>query len=194
MKIKSIDIFNCELKLKKVFITSLGPIQSSRHIFIRVVLEDGTYGWGECAPSNTINGENIKTIICDIRKTEDLERVFIENKIDILIHCAAEILDEKDPNEVWKTNFNGTKNLLNFSEKYNIKKFIFTSTFSIFEKNYDSPIDEKEPSSAIVDYGKSKYAAENLILSHTFSGDITIFRCPVVIGKKRLDKFFALSL
>ena len=134
------------------------------------------------------NGENIKTIICDIRKTEDLERVFIENKIDILIHCAAEILDEKDPNEVWKTNFNGTKNLLNFSEKYNIKKFIFTSTFSIFEKNYDSPIDEKEPSSAIVDYGKSKYAAENLILSHTFSGDITIFRCPVVIGKKRLDK------
>ena len=63
MKIKSIDIFNCELKLKKVFITSLGPIQSSHHIFIRVVLEDGTYGWGECAPSNTINGENIKTCL-----------------------------------------------------------------------------------------------------------------------------------
>jgi len=63
MKIKSIDIFNCELKLKNVFITSLGPIQSSRHIFIRVVLEDGTYGWGECAPSNTINGENIKTCL-----------------------------------------------------------------------------------------------------------------------------------
>ncbi len=63
MRIKSIDIFNCELKLKKVFITSLGPIKSSHHIFIRVVLEDGTYGWGECAPSNTINGENIKTCL-----------------------------------------------------------------------------------------------------------------------------------
>jgi nucleoside-diphosphate-sugar epimerase len=134
------------------------------------------------------NEANIKTIICDIRKTDDLEKVFIKHKIDILIHCAAEILDEKDPNEVWKTNFNGTKNLLDLSEKYKIKKFVFTSTFSIFEKNYDSPIDEKEPSSAIVDYGKSKYAAENLILSHTFSGDTIIFRCPVVIGRKRLDK------
>ena len=69
-----------------------------------------------------------------------------------------------------------------------MEKFIFTSTFSIFEKNYDSPIDEKEPASAIVDYGKSKYAAENLILSHTYKGSIIIFRCPVVIGKKRLDK------
>ena len=63
MKIKSVDIFNCELKLKKAFITSLGPIQCSHHIFIRVILEDGTFGWGECAPSNTINGENIKTCL-----------------------------------------------------------------------------------------------------------------------------------
>ena len=134
------------------------------------------------------NPKNIKTFKCDIRNFDKLEEIFDENKIDALIHCAAEILDEKDPNEVWKTNFNGTKNLLDLCEKYNVKKFVFTSTFSIFEKNYDSPIDEKEPSSAIVDYGKSKYAAENLILSHTYQGDITIFRCPVVIGKKRLDK------
>ena len=105
-----------------------------------------------------------------------------------MIHCAAEILDEKDSNEVWNTNYNGTKNLLDLCEKFKVEKFIFTSTFSIFEKNYDSPIDEKEPSSAIVEYGKSKYAAENLILSHPFSGDVVIFRCPVIIGKKRLDK------
>ena len=134
------------------------------------------------------NSVNIIKFVCDIRDKEKLEKIFKNNKIDIIIHCAAEILDEKDPNEVWKTNYDGTKNLLDFAEIYNVSKFIFTSTFSIFEKNYDSPIDEKEPSSAIVDYGKSKYAAENLILSHTYKGDVVIFRCPVVIGKKRLDK------
>jgi len=134
------------------------------------------------------NSSNISKFICDIRDNQKLEQIFKENKIDIVIHCAAEILDEKDTNEIWKTNYNGTKNLLNFAENYNVSKFIFTSTFSIFEKNYDSPIDEKEPSSAIVDYGKSKYAAENLILSHTYAGDVTIFRCPVIIGRKRLDK------
>ena len=134
------------------------------------------------------NDLNIKKITCDIRDKVTLNKIFNENKIDTIIHCAAEILDEKDPKEVWRTNYDGTKNLLDFAEQYSVEKFIFTSTFSIFEKNYDSPIDEKEPSSAIVDYGKSKYAAENLILSHTFNGDVVIFRCPVVIGKKRLDK------
>lgn len=131
---------------------------------------------------------NIKKITCDIRDKVTLNKIFNENKIDTIIHCAAEILDEKDPKEVWRTNYDGTKNLLDFAEQYSVEKFIFTSTFSIFEKNYDSPIDEKEPASAIVDYGKSKYAAENLILSHTYKGSIIIFRCPVVIGKKRLDK------
>ena len=134
------------------------------------------------------NINNITSFVCDIRNRDQLSKIFNENTIDIIIHCAAEILDEKDKNEVWKTNYHGTRNLLDLAEKYKISKFVFTSTFSIFEKNYDSPIDEKEPSSAIVDYGKSKYAAENLILSHTYQGDVVIFRCPVVIGKKRLDK------
>ena len=129
------------------------------------------------------NTNNITRFVCDIRNKDKLSKIFKENSIDIIIHCAAEILDEKDTNEVWKTNYHGTKNLLDLAEHYKVSKFVFTSTFSIFEKNYDSPIDEKEPSSAIVDYGKSKYAAENLILSHTYKGDVVIFRCPVVIGK-----------
>ena len=83
--------------------------------------------------------------ICDIRNKERLNKIFDENQIDLIIHCAAEILDEKNPDEVWKTNFNGTKNILDLAEQYKISKFIFTSTFSIFEKNYSSPIDEKEP-------------------------------------------------
>tara|TARA_Y100000768_G_scaffold387014_1_gene376952 strand:+ start:1089 stop:2138 length:1050 start_codon:yes stop_codon:yes gene_type:complete len=131
---------------------------------------------------------NIFKVVCDICDYDKLNNVFENNKFDIIIHCAAEILDEKNTNLVWKTNVDGTKNILDLCEKFSVKKFIFTSTFSIFEKNYDNPVDEKEPPSAVVDYGKSKYAAENIILRHTFQGDVTIFRCPVIIGKKRLDK------
>jgi len=138
--------------------------------------------------SFTKNLPNINNLICDIRDKYKLEEIFKNNDIDIIIHCAAEILDESNSNIIWETNYSGTKNLLDFAETYKVSKFIFMSTFSIFEKNYDNLIDEKEPSSAIVDYGKSKYAAENLILSHTFGGDVVIFRCPVIIGIKRLDK------
>jgi nucleoside-diphosphate-sugar epimerase len=61
------------------------------------------------------NISNINNFVSDIRDKVKLEKIFKNNKIDIIIHCAAEILDEKDPNEVWKTNYNGTKNLLDFA-------------------------------------------------------------------------------
>ena len=79
------------------------------------------------------DGEKIKTIICDIREINNLEKIFKNYKIDILIIVRLKYLMKKTQ-MIWKTNFNGTKNLLDLSEKYKIKKFIFTSTFSIFEK------------------------------------------------------------
>lgn len=137
---------------------------------------------------NSHNFINFNFYQIDINNIDEIEKVFKNNSIDVIIHCAAELLDERNTELVWKTNYFGTKNLLDLSEKYNIKKFIFTSTFSIFEKNYDFFIHEEELPSAIVDYGKSKYAAENLILRHNYQGSVIIFRCPVIIGKKRLDK------
>jgi nucleoside-diphosphate-sugar epimerase len=132
--------------------------------------------------------KNIIIVKADINSISDLEYIFKQYKINIVIHCAAEILDEHNQSNVWKTNYFGTLNLLNLCEMFKVDKFIFTSTFSIFEKNYKSSIHEQELPSAILDYGKSKYAAENLILRHSFNGDVVIFRCPVIIGKKRLDK------
>lgn len=61
MQIKSFQIYQAKIQLKKPFITSLGPEPFSEHIFIKVTLENGVIGWGECAPSNTINGENTAT-------------------------------------------------------------------------------------------------------------------------------------
>ena len=111
----------------------------------------------------------------DIRSKNELIKVFQNHKIDIILHCAAELLDEKNADKVWQTNYNGTNNILDLADEFKIEKFIFTSTFSLFEKNYDVPINEKELPSAIVDYGRSKYAAENLILRHNYSGDVVIF-------------------
>jgi nucleoside-diphosphate-sugar epimerase len=134
------------------------------------------------------NDYKIKQIRCDIGNYNDLEKIFKENQINLVIHSAAELLYEKDSKKVWKSNYNGTKNLLNLSKKYSIDKFVFTSSSAVFEKDYKLPIDEDEPSSAIDDYGKSKYAAERFILNHDFNGTCVIFRCPLIIGEKRLDK------
>jgi nucleoside-diphosphate-sugar epimerase len=69
-------------------------------------------------------------------------------------------------------------------EKYKIKNFIFTSTFSIYEKNYNKPILENETPSAKNSYGKSKYKVET-ILKRSKLKNYTILRVPIVVGKSR---------
>ena len=80
------------------------------------------------------NTNNIKSFVCDIRNKDKLSKIFKENSIDIIIHCAAEILDEKDTNEVWKTNYHGTKNLLDLAEHYKVSKFVLPLRFQFLKK------------------------------------------------------------
>jgi len=78
--------------------------------------------------------KNVISVKVDINNISNLESIFKQYKIDIVIHCAAEILDEYDQNKVWRTNYFGTLNLLNFSEKFNIDKFILLQHFQFLKK------------------------------------------------------------
>ena len=63
MKIKSFEIFYNKIELKRTFTTALGSMPYSKNIFVKVILESGTYGWGESAPHNKINGELIESCL-----------------------------------------------------------------------------------------------------------------------------------
>ncbi len=133
----------------------------------------------------------IKFQKCDlVNDIDTLEKIFSEYKPDVVIHCAAKILlNYSDKDLVWKTNYYATKKLCELSEKNNVKKFIFFSTFSIFQKNYENPIDENETPTYKTAYGETKYEAEQMLLKMSFSGDICILRCPMILGKNRANRF-----
>jgi len=136
----------------------------------------------------SINNSNF--IKCDlIIDKNKLNKIFADFLPDVIIHCASTILDTYDKDLVWKTNFHATEDLVNLASKYNVKKFIFISTFSIFQKNYDKPIDENEKPTYRTLYGKTKYLTEQMLLKSNFSGDICILRCPIILGKKRAYRF-----
>ena len=118
-----------------------------------------------------------------------IDSIFNEFKPDVVVHCASKILDTYNKDTVWKTNYYATKDLIELSSKYTVKKFIFISTFSIFQRNYDRPIDENEKPSYKTLYGKTKYLTEQMILKSSFSGDVCILRCPMILGKKRSYRF-----
>tara|TARA_Y100000590_G_C15631356_1_gene981312 strand:- start:278 stop:1276 length:999 start_codon:yes stop_codon:yes gene_type:complete len=74
------------------------------------------------------------------------------------------------------TNITGTHNLLQASLKFNIKRFIQTSTSEVYGIPKEIPITEKNILNAQSPYAASKIAADQIALSFHKS-----FDCPVVI-------------
>jgi len=124
----------------------------------------------------------------DITNYLAIEDLIYNKRPDIIIHLASEIFDINNKAEIDNNNVNGTINLLKAVEKFKIKNFVFTSTFSIFEKDYSELINESEPISCNNLYGLSKAEAERILLSSNKNLNITIFRCPVILDKTRAHR------
>ena len=124
----------------------------------------------------------------DLLIYKDLDLYVKKNSINIIIHLASEIFDQEDK-LIWFNNIMCAHNIANVSVNNNsIKQIIFTSTFSLFEKNYKNKITEINPITAKNIYGRSKAECERIFLSLPKKIDVTIFRCPIIIDKTRAHR------
>jgi len=74
---------------------------------------------------------DIRAVVANIREKERLDAIFDDFKPEIVFHAAAHKhvpLMENNPTEAIKNNVFGTYNLVNCSDKYNVKRFILIST------------------------------------------------------------------
>ncbi len=129
-----------------------------------------------------------KFLQIDITNSAEVDKTLKRIKPDIILHYASEIFDTYKRSQINLNNIDGTLNLVKAARKYKTKQFIFTSTFSIFEKNYENLIDEVEPISCSNYYGLSKAETERILLSTEKSFNVTIFRCPVIVEKSRAHR------
>ena len=119
----------------------------------------------------------------NLKDKKKLNEFFRNNKVDTIIHLASEIFDDNE-NTIYENNIVCAENIIDLAKKFKIKQIIFTSTFSIYEKNYDKLIKETEKPSTLNRYGLSKFDIEKkLKLLHNIN--VTIFRVPIVIGQSR---------
>ncbi len=73
----------------------------------------------------------IKIVLATINDQKELNKVFYENRPQIVFHAAAYKhvpIQELHPWTAVKTNVGGTFNLMNLSEKYLVEKFVLVST------------------------------------------------------------------
>jgi UDP-glucuronate 4-epimerase len=105
--------------------------------------------------------------ICDLNK---LEKVFMENDIEIVIHLAAKAgvrPSINNPLLYEKVNVTGTMNLLECCRKHNVRKFIFASSSSVYGGNKKVPFSESDSVDCpISPYAATKRAGE--LISYTY--------------------------
>ena len=158
------------------------------------------------------NLENLKTVeknpnyqfvhgdICNPKLVNSL---IINNKIDTIIHFAAESHVDRsilDPAPFIKTNIEGTYILLEAALKNQIKRFHHISTDEVFgalELDSREKFNERTPYNPRSPYSASKAASDHLVRSYhvTYELPVTISNCSNNFGPYQFpEKFIALAV
>lgn len=116
--------------------------------------------WGEFVNGNIGSG--------------DISEIFENNDIDVVMHFAAfSSVGEsvKKPQKYLKNNYKNTLNLLNLMRKYDVDKFIFSSTAAVYGNPEKVPITENQKLKPINPYGHSKFITEKALEREAEKGD-----------------------
>jgi UDP-glucose 4-epimerase len=107
-----------------------------------------------------------KFVMGDILDNHVLDTLFAEHQFLAVMHFASYIqVNESvlDPLKYYLNNVVGTLNLLQAMLKWDVKKFIFSSTAAVYGEPQYTPIDEKHPVLPINPYGQSKVMIEQML-------------------------------
>ena len=117
-----------------------------------------------------------------------LDRIFNENKIDVVMHFSAKLIvpeSVEQPINYFENNVHGVAVLLEAMKRNNIKNIVFSSTAATYgDAKLDRPLKESDPTQPINPYGESKLACEWLIkgAANAFDMNYVIFRYFNVAG------------
>lgn len=130
-----------------------------------------------------ITGKNFKFYEMDYSNKEELNKVFTENKIDAVLNFAGyKAVGEsvKKPIEYYMNNISGALVLLDVMRAHNCKKFIFSSSATVYGDPATVPITEEFPTGGTTNpYGTTKLFIEQIlkdIYNSDNSWDICILR------------------
>ncbi len=151
-----------------------------------ICLDKLTYAGNLETLEEAMKNPNFRFVKGDIADKEFVEKLFEEEKPDIVVNFAAESHVDRsieDPGIFLKTNIVGTQVLMDACRKYGIKRYHQVSTDEVYG---DLPLDrpdlfftEETPIHTSSPYSSSKAGADLLVLAYhrTYGLPVTISRC-----------------
>lgn len=114
-----------------------------------------------------LTGKDFKFYQADIRDEEAMTKVFVENKIDAVIHFAglkSVPQSVKEPLNYYDNNIAGTVCLCRVMDKAGCKKLVFSSSATVYGSKNPSPLREDMPTGGTTNpYGTTKYFIEQIL-------------------------------
>lgn len=140
-----------------------------------VVLDNLAYGHRAAVPAG------VKFIEASLGDTQALERIFTEEKFDLVMHFAAFCYvgeSVKAPMKYYLNNCSATYTLLETMMRHGVRKFVFSSTCATFGVPGKLPLTEDMPQAPINPYGQTKLDVENALkaLAHGQGLSFAAFR------------------
>jgi len=135
-----------------------------------------------------IQGLRSDLVVGDLREPETFAKALVG--CDALFHVAADYrIWVRDPNEMYRSNVDGTRFLLSAAQKYGVRRLVYTSSVATMGFKADgSPADEDSPVSLndmIGPYKRSKFLAEQVAIDAAKSGvDVVIVNPTTPVGEQ----------
>ena len=151
-----------------------------------ICLDKLTYAGNLSTLEPVMDNPNFRFVKADICDKEAVDKLFEEEKPDIVVNFAAESHVDRsieNPQVFLETNILGTSVLMDASRKYGVKRYHQVSTDEVYG---DLPLDrpdlfftEQTPIHTSSPYSSSKAGADLLVLAYyrTYGLPVTISRC-----------------
>jgi len=143
----------------------------------RLLTERGHHVRALLRPTSRIPDLDVEAITGDLRDPASLARAV--DGCGLVFHAAADYrLWAADPNELYHSNVDGTRNILEAAAKAGVERVVYTSTVGCIGIPENSPGDEDQPCTFEDMHGaykRSKFLAEGIALEYAAT------RLPVVI-------------
>jgi dihydroflavonol-4-reductase len=138
----------------------------------RVLLERGRAVRALVRTGSRVPELDVETVTGDLRDPGSLERAVAG--CDSVFHVAADYrLWAKDPGDLYRSNVDGTRNLLTAARQAGVERVVYTSTVGCIGVPHGGTGDENTPAALedmAGDYKRSKYLAEQVALEFARDG------------------------
>ncbi len=131
--------------------------------------------------------DKVEAITCDIRDGVGLKGAM--HGIDMVVHTAA-ALPLYTEEDIYTTDVDGTRNVLEVSQRQGVKRVIHISSTAVYGIPDHHPLYETDRVDGVGPYGKAKIMAEETCLDFRAKGLIVpIIRPKSFVGPERLGVF-----